>query len=282
MTSKNGFNSNIEKEKYKNSMNLIYDLRVSPFFPIEKVSSQSKIYKDFVANGNKSIRKTSWGELEIRNRMLTQHHLSVFSTIMAHKKKIVKLESGMIAIYFSMYKIAKMLGLTWSGQTSKDIEETVKQIADVNIFRTEVNGDKFSYRIIDKVEYSKNQDSWGIILSREYSNLFNKSLTIGYEDRLNEIVKIKGAGSGFIKSIIHFFMSHNNQQTHKISLKQLLETIGQSTEPRQIRSCITAINKNKETLKSFEIVYHQGAKYFEYQGIEGIRFILPFNELIVM
>lgn len=174
--SKNGFDNKIEKDKYQNSMSIVDELRISPFFPIEKISSRSKIYKDFITNGNKHIRQTSWGELEIRNRILTQNHLLIFSVLMAYKREIVKLESGMIAIYFSMYEVAKTLGLSWSGRTSSELEEIIKQISDVKIMRTYKNKNKYSYGIIDKISYSDKKDTWGIILSSEYSNLFEKSI----------------------------------------------------------------------------------------------------------
>jgi len=268
-----GFSDGRERDKVKMSMGLVDDLRVSPFFPIEKVSHNSKLYRQFAENGNRHIRKTSWGEIEIRNRLLTQSHLELFSTIMAHKKGYKQLKSGRIAIYFSMYEIAQAMGREWGKTTSAELEERVRQIRDTVIIRRKAEGGNTDYQILQNVDYSKQYDMWGIVLSDEYSELFKRGLTIGYKDRLQEIRKIGGKGSGLIKAIIHFFITHDQTKSHRITLDQLLETIGYPTDPRMISGAITALGKAKEDLLKFSIVFYRKDRLFKYSGTQNIHII---------
>ncbi len=53
----------------------------------ELINIINKLYKNFVANNNVLERKTSWGKIQIRNRLLTQYHNDVLGGIMALKNK---------------------------------------------------------------------------------------------------------------------------------------------------------------------------------------------------
>jgi len=274
-----GFEDSRERDKVGKSMGLVDDLRVSPFFPIEKISKRSKLYQEFVKNGNRHIRKTSWGEIEIRNRLLTQSHLELLSTIMAHKRDYKQLKSGRIAIYFSMYEVAQAVGREWGTTTSDELEERIRQIRDTVIIRRSKQG-KSDYQILQNVAYSEQYDMWGIVLSDEYSELFKKGLTIGYKERLSEIGAIKGEGAGLIKAVIHFFITHDQTQLHRISLYQLLDTIGYPTDNRMVRRAITALGKAKDDLSKFSIVFYRKDRILEYSGTKDINIIPALPEII--
>ena len=285
--------ANVESlRKVESSMHIIDDLRISPFLPIDKVTSLSKIWKDFKENNNRLTRKTSWGEIEIRNRILTQHHLEVFSVLMVCKRSIKEKKDGKIIIYFSLREIAGILysSKTWGKQTSQHLEEKLQEIADTRIIRKYKNGDSTSYSIIEKIAYSKKEDMWGIILSDEYSKLFKENITINFAKRIDDILKIKGEGSGLIKAIIHHFITHQNTNSdrdsdkkikvQRISLIQLLETVGANTSDRQIRSAISALNKNKEILESFSITFHSKDRRFEFFGTNGVLLVPALSNII--
>jgi hypothetical protein len=118
------------------------------------------------------------------------------------------------------------------------------------------------------------------LLSEEYSNLFIKGITIGYQKRLDEITSIGGKGSGLIKAIIHFFITHSKQHIHRISFDQLLETIGYPQSDRMKRSAITTINKHRDNLQRFSISYYPKDRIFEYSGTFDIDVIPPLPEII--
>ena len=108
------------KQKIYESTSTLMDLRVSPFMPVDKISHNSALAKEFVANKNILKRETAFGTVEIRNRLLTQYHKMILDCIMIHNTRSV-VYKGTIAIYFSIYEISQKLGLEWSGKTQKKI-----------------------------------------------------------------------------------------------------------------------------------------------------------------
>jgi len=269
-----GFADSQVKEKFDSSMQLVDEMRVSPFLPIEKVSHNSKIYKDFIKNKNIIRRNTSWGIIEIRGRaILTQKHLELFSYIMAHKEEAKELKSGRVVIYFSLHNIAKKLEHEWGRTTQRHLEGLLKEIRDTTIGREDSKGNKDDYNILHKVGYSTKEEMWGIVLSDEYSHLFKHKLTIGYKDHLDEIRHIKGKGAGLIKSVIHFFITHDNTKQHRFTLLQVLNTIGYPTEERQVRYAVTYLNNYKDNLENFNIYFYPKDRILEYTGKNNIHFI---------
>ena len=73
------------------------DLRVSPFMPVDKISHNSALAREFVANKNILKRETAFGTVEIRNRLLTQYHKMILDCIMVHNIRSV-VYKGTIAI----------------------------------------------------------------------------------------------------------------------------------------------------------------------------------------
>ncbi len=96
------------KQKINESTSTLMDLRVSPFMPVDKISHNSALAKEFVANKNILKRETAFGTVEIRNRLLTQYHKMILDCIMIHNTRSV-VYKGTIAIYFSIYEIAQKL-----------------------------------------------------------------------------------------------------------------------------------------------------------------------------
>ena len=131
------------KQKIYESTSTLMDLRVSPFMPVDKISHNSALAKEFVANKNISKRETAFGTVEIRNRLLTQYHKMILDCIMIHNTRSV-VYKGTIAIYFSIYEISQKLGLEWSGKTQKNIQEAIEYIKDVVIVRSDNNGSGIS------------------------------------------------------------------------------------------------------------------------------------------
>lgn len=228
------------KQKIYESTSTLMDLRVSPFMPVDKISHNSALAKEFVANKNILKRETAFGTVEIRNRLLTQYHKMILDCIMIHNTRSV-VYKGTIAIYFSIYEISQKLGLEWSGKTQKNIQEAIEYIKDVVIVRSDNNGSGISssYNIIQEMKYSSKEQSYVIVLSSLYAEYFNKTMSINYNKRFDELINIRGKGSAFIRSIIEFFITHDASADNiqRMKLMQLLETINYPSEtPRQISS----------------------------------------------
>lgn len=272
-------------KKIENSTQTVEDLRLSPFMPIQKVSSRSVTYKNFIANGSKLRRKTSYGEVEIRNRLLTQHHSDVFHYILANNLKIKLLNNGGVGIYFSLYQLCKKFGLGWGKNSKIEMIEIIMQIKDCSIARYDKKGILIDsdYNLITQCAYSKNEEMFGIALSPAYTNKFYKSLTINHSKRIEEIISIEGEGNGLIKAIINHFITHqadiNNIQ--RVALIKLLEVINYPIDTEsQITSAKRYINKFKKTLADFSIKYYKKEKYFEYCGTDNICFLPPLKGII--
>ena len=269
------------KQKIYESTATLMDLRVSPFMPVDKISHNSALAKEFVANKNILKRETAFGTVEIRNRLLTQYHKMILDCIMIHNTRSV-VYKGTIAIYFSIYEISQKLGLEWSGKTQKNIQEAIEYIKDVVIVRSDNNGSGISssYNIIQEMKYSSKEQSYVIVLSSLYAEYFNKTMSINYNKRFDELINIRGKGSAFIRSIIEFFITHDASADNiqRMKLMQLLETINYPSEtPRQISSAKQYLKDYEDELAKFNIKYYSGSQLFEYSGTTDIRFIPPLD-----
>ena len=272
------------KQKIYESTSTLMDLRVSPFMPVDKISHNSALAKEFVANKNILKRETAFGTVEIRNRLLTQYHKMILDCIMIHNTRSV-VYKGTIAIYFSIYEISQKLGLEWSGKTQKNIQEAIEYIKDVVIVRSDNNGSGISssYNIIQEMKYSSKEQSYVIVLSSLYAEYFNKTMSINYNKRFDELINIRGKGSAFIRSIIEFFITHDASADNiqRMKLMQLLETINYPSEtPRQISSAKQYLKDYEDELSKFNIKYYSGSQLFEYSGTTDIRFIPPLDGLL--
>ena len=272
------------KQKINESTSTLMDLRVSPFMPVDKISHNSALAKEFVANKNILKRETAFGTVEIRNRLLTQYHKMILDCIMIHNTRSV-VYKGTIAIYFSIYEIAQKLGLEWSGKTQKNIQEAIEYIKDVVIVRTDSSGSGIasSYNIIQEMKYSSKEQSYVIVLSSLYAEYFNKTMSINYNKRFDELISIRGKGSAFIRSIIEFFITHDAsaENIQRMKLIQLLETINYPCEtPRQVTSAKQYLKDYEDELAKFNIKYYSGSQLFEYSGTTDIRFIPPLDGLL--
>ena len=272
------------KQKLNESTSTLMDLRVSPFMPVDKISHNSALAREFVANKNILKRETAFGTVEIRNRLLTQYHKMILDCIMVHNIRSV-VYKGTIAIYFSIYEIAQQLGLEWNGKTQKNIQEAIEYIKDVVIVRTDADNPSItsSYNIIQEMKYSSKEQAYVIVLSSQYAEYFNKTISINYNKRFDELIGIRGKGSAFIRSIIEFFITHDASADNiqRMKLMQLLETINYPCQtPRQVTSAKQYLKEYEKELAKFNIKYYSGSQLFEYTGTTDIRFIPPLEGLL--
>ena len=273
-------------KKLCSSMYPLQLLRTCPFLPINKVSSKSKIYKEFVKNKNILIRDTEYGTIETRNRLLTQRHKMLLDLVMASCSEVGrnarfakdKDKHPTASINFSLYGIAKRLGMRWGGRARNKLIESLKEIADTFVIvSTKDNKEGISFHIIDSIGWNKD-NSCRIILSGAYKNYFYSNLAMNYDKRLDELMNIKGEGSALILSIIDFFMTHKivigEGTIIHIGFMKLMKTIGYPTENiRMQRSALEYISKYKADLARFGITYNNKNRTFEYRGTNNVKFI---------
>ena len=266
-----------KQEKLEHSMQTILELRVSPFLPVAKINKHSKLYKEFIKNNNTFERKTAWGKIQIRNRLLTQHHLDVFNALMSlEHKEIFILKNNDVAVFFNLHQLAKKMGIAWGKKTKENLIESFLEIRDVVIARWDNNNNLIgTYNIIKDAKYSQKLEKFGVIISKQYIDFFNAQITINFSDIYKKMrEKVKGRGEGLIKAIINFFITQKTKQ--RITLLQLLNTIAYpTTTERQIREAKKILNANVELLKQFNISYNKNTQILEYTQLDTIKFLPP-------
>ncbi|PHR52950.1 MAG: hypothetical protein COA44_15885 [Arcobacter sp.] len=261
------------EEKIKYSTSTVEELRVPIYAPVKQLPPQSSAVIEFKKNNNVRIIKTKWGQVEIRNRLLTQTHKDIMDLIFTYKKKIKRLDDGTIALYFSQSEISKMYNQDPTeedkSKKSKNLKwfrQKLDEIADCRIQYKDNTGNEIDFRIILKKAYSAQEDLFGIILDSNYVEFYEKGLSVNYSSKLPDLIAIE---SPLVKSIVRFFFTH---KALNLSLENVLETVGFPL-PASIRTLQTAkktLRENIELFKTFGIEYNSKKEIFYYKGTDNI------------
>ena len=167
--------------KFEKTITTAGELRTGIFAPIDKISANSKTYKDFIENNRKRTIETSWGKTIIKGNILTQTHRDLLDCIIAGAKEIKELEGGAIAVYFSTTDILK----SYSGKintNTKWLKDKLDEIQNSSIeFKQNNTNDYYSFSIIDSHAFSTKHNSFGLILTPAYRKFFEEQLTINYK-----------------------------------------------------------------------------------------------------
>jgi hypothetical protein len=188
-------------------------------------------------------------------------------------KDVELLDGKKIKIEISIYKIAQKLNLIWGGKAKQMIEELIKDIKDVAIYR-KMDKRLESYQILDKIIFDEQTKKWSIIYSEDYTRILKIELFVNHSKIFQQMLTIEGAGSGIIKSVINFFITHktNSENTKiQISLKKLFETIG--IPKTQYRKAKFYIKERKDILVQYNISLSQDEKNLIFLGLESVDFI---------
>ena len=261
------------EQKIENSTSTVEELRVPIYAPVKQLPPQSTAMKEFKKNNNVRTIETKWGQVEIRNRLLTQTHKDILDLIFTFHEKRKKLYDGSIALYFSQSKVAKEYG-----DTSKNLKwfrQKLDEITDCRIQYINNTGDQIDFRIINKKAFSVKEDMYGIILDENYVEFYEKGLSIDYEKKIPSLLKV---GSPLVKSIIRFFFTHKSLN---MSLEKLLNTIGfpLPASQRTMQTAKKTLRENIETFDNFEIKYDPKKEIFYYKGNQDVKIYGPVNTL---
>jgi len=243
-------------KKFEKTLTTANELRTGIFAPIDKISANSKTYKDFIANQRKRSIATSWGSTIIKGNILTQTHRDLMDCIIAGAKEIKELEGGGIAVYFSTTDILK----SYSGKpntNTKWLKDKLDEIQNTSVeFKQNNTKDYYSFSIIDSHAFSTKHNSFGLVLTPAYRKFFEEQLTVNYKKELPKLLKVKSA---LLRSIIRFFWSHSTGSNMDIS--NLLKTVGFPIESiRMKQKAVKEIKDNVELLKEYGIIFEPKSK----------------------
>jgi len=242
--------------KIEKTVTTVNELRTGVFAPIDKISANSKTYKDFVQNNRKRTIETSWGKTIVKGNILTQTHRDLLDCILADSKNVKELSTGGIAIYFSTTDVLK----SYSGKkntNTKWLKEKLDDIQNSSIeFKANDSEDYYSFSIIDYHAYSSKEKSFGLIITPAYRKFFEEQLTIDYKKDLPKLLIVKSA---LLKAIIRFFWTHSLKST--MNIDQLLETIGFPIESiRMKQKAVKDIKDNLDILNDYGIIFEPKSK----------------------
>lgn len=243
-------------QKFEKTLSTASELRTGIFAPIDKISANSKTYKNFIENNRKRSIETSWGKTIVKGNILTQTHRDLLDCIIAEAKEIKELEGGGIAIYFSTTEVLK----SYSGKpnsNTKWLKDKLDDIQNTSVeFKQKNLDDYYSFSIIDSHAYSTKHKSFGLVLTPAYRNFFEEQLTINYKKELPKLLKVKSA---LLKAIIRFFWTHSVSSNMDIIL--LLKTIGFPLESiRMKQKAIKEIKDSIDVLLEYGIVFEAKSK----------------------
>ena len=249
-------------QKFEKTITTANELRTGIFAPIDKISANSKTYKDFIENNRKRTIETSWGKTIVKGNILTQTHRDLLDCILADAKVIKELEGGAIAVYFSTTQILK----SYSGKVNtntKWLKDKLDEIQNSSIeFKQNNSQDYYSFSIIDSHAFSTKHNSFGLILTSAYRKFFEEQLTINYKKELPKLLKVKSA---LLRSIIRFFWSHSVGSN--MDIENLLRTVGFPLESIRMRQkAIKEIKDNIELLADYGIVFEPKSKLIYRKG----------------
>jgi len=242
--------------KFEKTLTTANELRTGIFAPIDKISANSKTYKDFIANNRKRSLETSWGKTIIKGNILTQTHRDLLDCIIADAKEVKELEGGAIAVYFSTTEVLK----SYSGKTNtntKWLKDKLDEIQNSSIeFKQNNTDDYYSFSIIDSHAFSTKHNSFGLVFTPAYRKFFEEQLTINYKKELPKLLKVKSA---LLKSIIRFFWTHSVSSSMDILV--LLKTVGFPLESiRMKQKAVKEIKDNVDLLAQYGIVFEPKSK----------------------
>jgi len=243
-------------KKFEKTITTANELRTGIFAPIDKISANSKTYKDFIENNRKRTIETSWGKTIIKGNILTQTHRDLLDCIIAGAKEIKELDGGSIAVYFSTTEALK----SYSGKTNtntKWLKDKLDEIQNSSIeFKQNNSIDYYSFSIIDSHAFSTKHNSFGLVITSAYRKFFEEQLTVNYKKELPKLLKIKSA---LLRSIIRFFWSHS--VASNMDIENLLKTVGFPIESiRMKQKAIKEIKDNVEILLDCGIIFEPKSK----------------------
>lgn len=252
-------------EKIEKSTSTVDELRVPIFAPVVQIAKNSGTYKEFVQNKNVRKIKTKWGEVEIRNRLLTQIHKDLLDLIFSYSRETRKLENGKIVVFFSQTEIMKRYGD--SGKNLRWFREKLSEIRDAVILYRDNKGNEFDFNIISNKAFNFDIDMFGIILDDAYVKFYENGLSINYKTCLPALLKVE---SPLLRSIIRFFFTHNSLS---LSIDDLLHTVGFPMESvRSVQMAKKELKESQKILEEFDIEYSDAKKLFYYKGHQPVSF----------
>lgn len=243
--------------KFEKTNVSVSELRTGLWAPIEKISSTSLIYKNFIKNKRSRAIQTSWGRVLVTGNILTQVHRDLIDCIISVADNTEEMKDGGVAVYFKESNALRKYG-NKSTSNHTWLRSKIREIRNTSIEIEDKKEKYYAFQIIEEDGAIKETGEFKIVFSAKYRQYIESQLTIGY---LNELDKLLTIDSALLKAIIRFFWTHKD--AWRMGIDDLLITVGYPTDSAQaIRTAKREIEANIDRLAEFGIFTGE-EEYFE-------------------
>jgi len=234
--------------KFEKTNVSVSELRTGLWAPIEKISSTSLIYKNFIKNKRSRAIQTTWGKVLVTGNILTQVHRDLIDCIIASAETTEETPDGGVAVYFNESNALRKYG-NKSTSNHTWLRSKIREIRNTSIEMEDKNKKYYAFQIIEEDGGIPETGEFKIVFSAKYRQYIESQLTIGY---LNELDKLLTIDSALMKAIIRFFWTHKD--AWRMEVDDLLLTVGYPSDSAQaIRAAKREIESNIDKLSEFGI-----------------------------
>ena len=221
------------------------------FLPFDRLSDNNPVYRQFRENKNVLDLETAWYKLQIRNRLLTMKHLRALLAAIMVANNVVVLKTNEIAIKFSIYQVAKKMGIikNWR-QYGKKVRSHVidifNEIADMRfVIKDKKEEKQGSFRIID--EPFVEGDTYAI----KFTKTFTKLLADEYFFKINDI---KLNMDGIVLKLILFMQTQAKNKTFSMTIRKFLEMQKADYDRKIVHKYTKKIKNSRDLLAAYNII----------------------------
>jgi hypothetical protein len=226
----------------------VSELRIGLWAPIEKISSTSLIYKNFIKNKRSRAIQTTWGKVLVTGNILTQVHRDLIDCIIASAEKTEETSDGSVSVYFNESNALRKYG-NKSTSNHTWLRSKIREIRNTSIEMEDKNKQYYAFQIIEEDGGIPETGEFKIVFSAKYRQYIESQLTIGY---LNELDKLLTIDSALMKAIIRFFWTHKD--AWRMDIDDLLKTVGYPSDSAPaLRAAKREIESNIDKLSEFGI-----------------------------
>ncbi len=214
-----------------NEMNIIQRYKIAPNTTNE---AKLNLFSPFQKNKTEQIKNITIFENDIYKVSITGYKLNqIHRDILDIANYFGDMKLDGIAKdrrpirLFSLYDIQKHLGYSYK-QNQYWVEAKFKEIKNstIEIFDKK-DGDWISFNIIDIAMYSKKQNKYSMVISELYMLFFEKEISVGYKDYLQQILKLNAQTRALVRYILTF------SNSFEIDLDKAMEKIGISQKTKR-------------------------------------------------
>lgn len=230
------------------------------FIPLQKISGNSVIYKEFKKNNNILRVSNDFGTTEIRNRLLCEYHVSILVAIIKHSK-LKHIEDGSIIAIFKEIDVMREIGI--GEKNYARFRELIKEIGDAQYYHSVGNRTKRVSILKDHILINESRVKIeGVVFHQDYVGVNKNDFSIDFKDINEKIYKIPYSTIPTIIKYIYY--SFNNLGIVNFKLLDVLKAIG---FPVNAISSVKTIKSNLSDFSAklkedFGITYEATTKTF--------------------